>query len=170
MDLQEIYINYANDIKKFLFCLTHNYDLSEELTQETFYQACKSIKRYDGSCKMSVWLCQIAKHAFYDYLKKQKHYKVVSVDEGCDLVNVHQISLEDYLVTKEQTEEILHAISEIKEPYRKVFLLRTLGEMSFKEIGYIFEKSDNWARVTYYRAKGILFERINYNENDMQYS
>lgn len=170
MDLQDIYINYANDIKKFLFCLTHNYELSEELTQETFYQACKSIKRYDGSCKMFVWLCQIAKHVFYDYLKKQKHYKVVSIDEECYFENVNQMSLEDYLVIKEQSEEIIHAVSEIKEPYSRVFLLRTIGEMNFKEIGYLFEKSDNWARVTYYRAKGMILERMNYNENDLQYN
>ncbi len=170
MDLQDIYINYANDIKKFLFCLTHNYELSEELTQETFYQACKSIKRYDGSCKMFVWLCQITKHVFYDYLKKQKHYKVVSIDEECYFENVNQMSLEDYLVIKEQSEEIIHAVSEIKEPYSRVFLLRTIGEMNFKEIGYLFEKSDNWARVTYYRAKGMILERMNYNENDLQYN
>ena len=55
----------------------------------------------------------------------------------------------------------------MKEPYSKIFLLRTLGEMSFKEIGYIFKKSDNWARVTYYRAKEMLNERVNHNESDM---
>lgn len=170
MDLQEIYINYANDIKRFLFCLTHNYDLAEELTQETFYQACKSIERYDGTCKMSVWLCQIAKHIFYDYLKKQKHYNLVSIDEKSDLLkkqNEYRISLEDSYVVKEQAEDIVHAALKIKEPYGKVFLLRTLGEMSFKEIGIIFEKSDNWARVTYYRAKEMLIGRINHNESDM---
>lgn len=169
MDLQEIYINHANDIKKFLFCLTHNYDLSEELTQETFYQACKSIDRYDGTCKMSVWLCQIAKHIFYDYLKKQKHYSLISIDENGGLLaeeNASRISLEDYYVIKEQAEDIIHAAIKMKEPYNRIFLLRTLGEMSFKEIGYIFEKSDNWARVTYYRAKEML-RRINHNESNM---
>ena len=170
MDLQEVYINYANDIKRFLFCLTHNYDLSEELTQETFYQACKSIERYDGTCKMSVWLCQIAKHVFYDYLKKQKHYGQVGIDENFDFIaeeNQQEVSLEDYFVIKEQAEDIIHAALNMKEPYSKIFLLRTLGEMSFKEIGYIFKKSDNWARVTYYRAKEMLNERVNHNESDM---
>lgn len=119
---------------------------------------------------MSVWLCQIAKHIFYDYLKKQKHYNLVSIDEKSDLLkkqNEYRISLEDSYVVKEQAEDIVHAALKIKEPYGKVFLLRTLGEMSFKEIGIIFEKSDNWARVTYYRAKEMLIGRINHNESDM---
>ena len=67
--VQEIYITYANQVKRFLLCLTADADLAEELMQETFYQAVKSIDRYDGICRMSVWLCQIAKHLFYDHVK-----------------------------------------------------------------------------------------------------
>lgn len=66
-DLSEIYKSY---VKRFLICLTSNVDLAEELTQETFYQAIKSIHRYNGECKISVWLCQIAKYTYYNYLKK----------------------------------------------------------------------------------------------------
>lgn len=163
MDLQEIYTSYANYVKRFLFCLTHDSDLSEELMQETFYQACKSIKRYDGSCKMTVWLCQIAKHVFYDYLKKQKHYRMVNSEEVLDISledNLHKNSLEEQYVFKEEVEAVIHAAYKIKEPYSKIFLLRTLGEMTFKEIGCIFGKSDNWARVTYYRAKEMVIERV----------
>ena len=78
-DLSEIYKSYANEVKHFLICLTSNVDLAEELTQETFYQAVKSIQRYNGECKMSVWLCQIAKHTYYNYLKKEK-YRTISIE------------------------------------------------------------------------------------------
>lgn len=71
-ELDEIYSNYAEEIFKYLMCLCHNADISEELTQETFYQAVKSIDRYNGECKMSVWLCQIAKHSYYKYLERNR--------------------------------------------------------------------------------------------------
>ena len=65
---KDIYIEYAGVVKRFLISLSGNVDLAEDLTQETFYQAYKSIHRYNGKCKMSVWLCQIAKHIYFDYL------------------------------------------------------------------------------------------------------
>ena len=77
---KDIYMEYANIVKRFLISLSGNVDLAEDLTQETFYQAYKSIHRYNGNCKMSVWLCQIAKHVYFDYLKKEKHLQKVDLD------------------------------------------------------------------------------------------
>lgn len=138
--------------------------------QETFYQAYKSINRYNGQCKLSVWLCQIAKHLFYDYLKKQKRYNVVSINDENIKVSFEDAAaggVEEQLLIKEQAREIYNTALKIKEPYGKVFLLRILGEMSFQEIGAVFEKSDNWARVTYYRAKTKLMEMMKENESDV---
>ena len=78
-DMEQIYEQYFETVNKYLFCLTHNNDISEELTQETFYKAVKKIDTYKGECKISVWLCQIAKHIWYDYCKKNK--KVIQVEE-----------------------------------------------------------------------------------------
>lgn len=71
-NMEQIYEQYFETINKYLFCLTHNNDISEELTQETFYKAVKKIHTYKGECKISVWLCQIAKNSWYDYCKKIK--------------------------------------------------------------------------------------------------
>jgi len=84
-DLSEIYKSYADEVKRFLICLTTNVDLAEELTQETFYQAVKSIDRYNGECKMSVWLCQIAKHTYYNHLKKEKRFSHSSVEQMMEM-------------------------------------------------------------------------------------
>ncbi|HJA20348.1 MAG TPA: hypothetical protein H9959_10735 [Candidatus Mediterraneibacter ornithocaccae] len=78
----DMYLNYANTVKRFLISLTGNFDLSEDLTQETFYQAYRSIHRFNGDCKLSVWLCQIAKHVYFDHLKKKKHIQEVSIDNN----------------------------------------------------------------------------------------
>ena len=163
MALEEIYQTYANQVKKFLITLTANVDLAEELTQETFYQAIKSIHRFDGSCKISVWLCQIAKHRYYDYLKKEKHHLRTSLN-SLDEVKEQESLPEKTILEKEQLELIRKEVGSLKEPYREIFLLRTSMDFSFREIGIIFEKSENWARVTYYRARMKLIERVEKHE------
>lgn len=162
-DLQDDLALYANEVKRFLICITRNPDLAEELTQETLYQAVKSIHRYRGSCKLSVWLCQIAKHLFCDYLKKEKHYSTVSIDELPELFAGRPFgdaSPEEQIILEEENAKLWSAIDCLEEPHRAVFLLRVIGEQSFREIGDRLEKSENWARVTYYRARLKLMERI----------
>ena len=66
---------------------------------------------------------------------------------------------------KECTVRSIHQeIRQLQEPYAELFLLRHTMDLSFKEIGDIYEKSENWARVTYYRAKCKLAERVNSDE------
>lgn len=135
-------------------CLCHNADLSEELTQETFYQAVKSIDRYNGECKMSVWLCQIAKHSYFKYLERIKKQQRDMLQDD----TLHT-SPEASIVHSEDKIALYRIIHLLEEPYKEVFLLRTLGDLSFKEIGEIQLRNENWARVTFYRAKLKLRER-----------
>lgn len=110
-DLNEIYKSHANEVKRFLICLTSNVDLAEELTQETFYQAVKSIHRYNGACKMAVWLCQIAKHTYYDHLKKAKYRNHASLEQltqsGVDIQS-HD-DLPDVALIKEHRLRAIHS-------------------------------------------------------------
>ncbi|MEH7503742.1 sigma-70 family RNA polymerase sigma factor [Neobacillus drentensis] len=161
-DLDEIYNNYAEDVFKYLMCLSNDADLSEELTQETFYQAVKSIDRYNGECKMSVWLCQIAKHSFFKYLEKNKKQRRNDVFQEHTL----HTTPEAEFIHSEDKIALYRIIHLLEEPYKEVLLLRILGGLSFKEIGEIQLKNENWARVTFYRAKIKLRDRsmMNYDQ------
>lgn len=168
--LNDSYERYANQIKRFLICLTADVELAEELMQETFYQAVKSIDRYDGSCKMSVWLCQIAKHLYYDYLKKQKHYRKVSLEQMMTFsiqLPSSEKNPEQQVLHQEKMKNILKQIENLPEPYQQIFLLRIFNELSFREIGEIFEKSENWARVSYYRAKEQLKSKLECDNHEV---
>ena len=59
-NVDEIYNKYANLIKKYIFSITGDINLSEEIMQETFVVAIKQINNFRGDCKISVWLCSIA--------------------------------------------------------------------------------------------------------------
>lgn len=155
-NIEEIYKQYFTTVNKYLFCLTRNQDLSEELTQETFYRAVKKIDSFKGDCKISVWLCQIAKNLWYDELNKQKRTKPIEEDE---LKKIEaRDDTENNIANKEEKMELYRRIQKLDKQTKEVVYLRLTGELSFKEIGDILNKSENWARVTFYRGKQKLKE------------
>lgn len=155
MDIDKIYKEYFETVYKYLLYLTHNEDLSKELTQETFYKAVKKIDTYKGECKMSVWLCQIAKNLWYDYCKKNK--KVISVEEEL-LGSYSTDTTEERVILNDEKISLFRKIQKLDEKTREVIYLRITGELTFKEIGIILNKTENWARVTFYRGKNQLKE------------
>ena len=151
-DMDAVYRDHAQTVYKFLLAQCHDPDLSEELTQETFYQAVRSIGRFDGSCKLSVWLCQIAKHLWYQHLRKHRQNPVPL--EAAPESSVP--SAEEGLLEQEGRLALLRLIHQLPEPQREVVYLRAFGDLSFREIGDVLGKTENWARVTFYRSKEKL--------------
>ena len=151
-DMNAIYRQHAQTVYKFLLSQTRDPGLAEELTQETFYQAVRSIDRFDGKCKVSVWLCQIAKHLWYQQLRKQKREVPLS-EEGVD---VPLPSAEEETLDRAGRLELLRQVHSLPEPYREVVYLRAFGDLSFREIGDVLGKTETWARVTFYRGKEKL--------------
>ena len=150
--MNAIYRHHAQTVYKFLLSQTRDPGLAEELTQETFYQAVRSIDRFDGKCKVSVWLCQIAKHLWYQQLRKQKREVPLS-EEGVD---VPLPSAEEETLDRAGRLELLRQVHSLSEPYREVVYLRAFGDLSFREIGDVLGKTETWARVTFYRGKEKL--------------
>ncbi len=161
-NMDEIYEECFETVYKYLFCLTHNSDISEELTQETFYRAVKKIDTYNGKCKISVWLCQIAKHLWYNQCRKNK--RIVDTDETFDIEDPQ--NLEEQFIAGEEKVLLYKKMQNLDEKTREVMYLRITGELSFKEIGEILGKTENWARVTFYRGKSKLKE-VDGNEKGM---
>ena len=153
-NIEEIYKEYFKTVNKYLFCLTHNDDISEELTQETFYRAVKKINTYKGECKISVWLCQIAKNLWYDKCRRDK--RLVHIEES-ELFNLQALNnIEEEIISKEEKMLLKEKIQKLDKKTREVIYLRIVGELSFKEIGVIMDKTENWARVTFYRGKNKM--------------
>lgn len=150
-DMEQVYQRHARTVYKFLLAQCRDPNLAEELTQETFYQAVKSVDRFDGGCKVSVWLCQIAKHLWYQHLRKQK--REVPTE---DLPESPGPSAEEGLLEREGRMDLLRLVHELPEPQREVVYLRAFGGLSFREIGDVVGKTETWARVTFYRSKEKL--------------
>ena len=159
-DMEAIYRAHAQTVYKFLLAQCGDPDLAEELTQETFYQAVRSIGRFDGSCKLSVWLCQIAKHLWYQHLRRRQRQPA-----PLDAVpETPTPSAEDGFLEQEGQLSLLRRIHDLPESQREVVYLRAFGGLTFREIGDVLGRTENWARVTFYRSKEKLQNRGAKNE------
>lgn len=155
-DFNEIYNFYFKDVYKYVLSLSKNESIAEEITQETFFKALRNIEKFDGKCKLYVWLCQIAKNSYFTSIKKENKYTTFSEVED----TVDEVNIEQEFFSRDNALEIHKALHRLEEPYKEVFTLRVFGELSFQQIGILFEKTESWARVTYYRAKTKLKERL----------
>lgn len=162
-DIKQTYEFYFDTVYGYLLTLTGgNHNLSEDLTQETFYRATKKIGEFRGDAKMSTWLCQIAKYVFYQSLDKNRRRREVPFDDAIELAM--QEETEKNYIDGEAKLHIFKKIQQLPSPMRDVVMLRLTGELSFKEIGEILTQTENWARVTFYRAKQILGKELQHNE------
>ncbi|HHT50982.1 MAG TPA: sigma-70 family RNA polymerase sigma factor [Eubacteriaceae bacterium] len=154
--LEEIYNNYFKDVYFFIYSLSKDKNIAEDLTSETFIKAIKSIESFKGNCDIKVWLFQIAKNSYYSYRRKHKNLiELDSVPEKKDENDIEKSVISSEVSMK--THEILHNLS---EPYKEVFSLRVFGELSFRQIGSLFGKTDNWACVTFQRARNKIREEM----------
>lgn len=136
-------------VRRFLLRLTGDEALSEELTQETFYQAMKGWKTFRGQCAVSTWLCGIAKRQFFTWCRKPRAIPMEDIDgDSADFT--------EELLDRERRLQAHALLHDLPEPYKEAVTLRTFGDLSHEEIGTLFGKTASWARVTYYRGRQML--------------
>lgn len=148
-DFQEVYNLYFREVYRYILSLCRNESLAEEITQETFYKALENLDGFDGRCKISVWLCQIAKNT---YISMHRKDKCLNLNVDTDMSKSSE-NFEEQFFDKETAFAIHKVLHSLDEPYKEVFSLRTFGELSFKQIAELFGKTETWARVTYHRAR-----------------
>lgn len=153
--LEEIYQTYFHDVYRFLLRLSRDEQVAEELTSQTFFKAMEGLPRFRGDCQVRVWLCQIAKNCYYSHVRQQS--RTDPLDEvALAALPGEEDSPEQQCQRRETARQVREVLRQLPQPYQEVFLWRALAELSFKEIGQMFHKSDNWACVTYHRAKNMM--------------
>ena len=154
--VQQMYEEYARPVYLYLLSLCHDEKTAEDLAQETFYQAMKSIRRYDGSCRLMTWLCQIGKHLWYQELDRRKKRGVPLPLQDEIIGSPEETSADAALESDENRVSLFRAMQTLEPTAREIVYLRAMGDLSFRQIGEILGGTENWARVTFYRAKEKL--------------
>ncbi len=161
----DIYNNYSNIVYKYLLCLSHNETISEDLTQETFAVAFAKLHTFRYECKLSTWLCQIAKHLWFKQSKRINKEKNVSLEEIENQI-FYDNDIDSIVVENEERRKFLNTIKTLEPNYKNVLYLKLIGDLSFIEISDVLNQTPNWARVTFYRAKQKLRKELeNEREN-----
>ena len=155
-ELDEIYEKYAGKIYLYILKLCGNESIAEEIMQNTFLKAIENADSFEGRCEVTTWLCRIAKNEYLNFIKRRDNNNLPLEDEKADTGGDIMIHLED----KEAAVSVHKALHALAEPYREVFTLRVMGELSFRQIGEIFDKNENWARVTFFRGKAKLIDKL----------
>jgi len=153
MTQEDIYRENYPIVYGYLLSLCGEIPLAEDLAAETFFKAFLHPRRYDGKCKLSTWLCTIGKNLYINECKRRlrTHRLSVSSDTAPDP--------EELLLEKEQMTQLYRTSRQLEPPYGQVFFMRLEG-LSFRQIGEAMGKTENWARVTFFRAKVKIQERM----------
>lgn len=159
MEFEEIYQKYFNDVYRYIRKLSNNGHIAEEITADTFFKAMSAINSFRGDCDIRVWLCQIAKNCYLSYLKKNGHIKDIA-DTDLQYIADPNENIEERFAKQDEASQIRKELHTISDPYKEVFMWRVFAELSFKQIGEIFNKSENWACVTYHRARTMIKNRL----------
>lgn len=162
MQFGELYERYFKDVYLYILRLSGNEDIAEEITEETFFKALKSIGSFRNECSIYAWLCQIAKNCYYTYLKKNSRTQSLEREEG-ELPAGTERELEEIFSDKDEAVRLKRLLHEIPDPYKEVFMWRVFAEMDFREIGGLYGKTANWACVTYHRARKMITDRMEDN-------
>ena len=157
---EKMYEAYYMRVYSYAVTISGSRELAEEITQETFYRAMTKSASFRREADEVTWLCTIAKNLFYDEKRRQKKTGPIPEDIESEGKSIEQIAAD-----KDSSFRVHLALHALEEPFREIFELRVFGELGFKDIGTIFGKTENWARVTYHRARLKLQERMKTDEN-----
>lgn len=151
-EFEELYREYFDTVYRYSMSLTRDVHAAEELTQETFFKAMQSIDSFRGECRIQSWLCGVAKNKF---ISEQRRQKACPLDELSQTADENS-DPEGAALKKDESMRLHRLLHDLPEPYKEVFSLRVFGQLGFKEIGELFGKNENWACVTFHRAKGKI--------------
>ena len=152
----QVYQTYFDPVYRYVLSLSGSSQIAEEITQETFFKALRSLDQFQGRSSLKSWLCAIAKNLWLSELRRKK---TQPIDEAMQLSDP-SVGPEEALVRQDESIRIHRLLHHLDEPYREVFTLRTLGQLSFRDIGELFGKSENWACVVYHRARAKIREKM----------
>ncbi len=161
-EFDDIYRLYSADLYKFIMKLCRNETQAMDIMQDTMLKAITSINKFRGECSIKTYLFTIARNLYTDSIKKAESKNISSDELEAEFPD--DSSFVDKLADKESALRIHRFLHLLDEPYKEIFSLRVFAELSFREIGGVFGKTENWARITFFRGKKKLIELMDKEE------
>ena len=158
-EFERIYREYFTDVYRYLLKLTHDASAAEEITAETFFRAMNAMHTFRNQSSLRSWLCAIAKNIFLDKARQNSRYADIS-DTGLLRIPDPRPDPHQQAEKQELISQINRILQNLKEPYKTVFILRFIKDMSYRTIAEKYGKTENWACVTCHRAKEMIRKEL----------
>jgi len=151
--IEQLFRHYYKDLRLFLAARCPDAHMIDDIIQNTFLQALRSIERFNGDSSLKTWLFGIAKHELYRSFRKNREQLSqlgdLSERESADHAHIHH---------RVVANEIMASINRLSPPLDEIMRLRLVHELSFKEIGLRVGRSENYCRVNFFRARQKMRE------------
>lgn len=151
-ELEMIYREIQPKIYAFFLIRTNGQAVAEDLTHDVFYEACKNIKFFKRNSTLQTWLFSIANNLLKKYYRSNKYEKNLNLIVVNEKLSMEK-SVEESYIINEETRSLIKQIQALDDLPKEIVVLRVFGELSFKEIGELVQKSENYVRVTFHRTK-----------------
>lgn len=148
--MEELFARYYRDVYRYLYSLSHDAHLSEDLASEVFVEVVRSVALFRGESDIKTWLFSIARHRWYAYLRKRN--RDIQEQALHEFLEADGKPLEEQAYDQDAAERIYEILDGESERTRRIVLMRVEG-YSFYEIAKEIGISENSARVIHFRAK-----------------
>lgn len=149
--LEQLYLRYGREILLYLFSLCKNWDMAEDLKQETFVKAIFSLS--EQHTNMRAWLYHVARNLCINQMAKEKRFAALEDYEG--ILKKDEDILEQY-ITQEEHRSVYLAVLKLPTPKKEILELQYFGGLSLKEIAELLHLTYEGVRVQKHRAKQEL--------------
>jgi len=156
VDFETVFEAYFKDVGHYLLALCKEPVLAEELTAETFFKVLQNLDSFRSQCDIRTWLFAVAKNCYLSHLRRTRRDVQIEVTQIPDPA----VPPEEQIADRQQAMQIHKLLHALPEPYKEVFSLRVFGQLSYKDIGGLFGKTENWACVTYHRARQRIISEM----------
>ena len=157
MELDKAYQEYVNDLYRYLFSLSKDHFIAEDLVQEAFYRAYLHLEDYEIS-NIRAWLFKVAYNAFIDFQRKNKRLIIQEqIEEGS---SSSKETPEKRLLEKESFQLLLNDIHSLKEQERHVLLLCDLHQLTYNEAAEIVDMKLNTLKSHLHRGRRKVMDRV----------
>lgn len=167
-DFTSVFHEYQRPIFNYLFRMTQNTDLAEDLAQETFIRVHKGLPKFRGDSKLSTWIYRISTNVSFDHFRsKGSRQETATVSIGDTEVDRVWITDEDSsppeqaVAQSEMSACVQRFIRDLPLDYRAVLILSDLQDMKNREIADVLEISLDTVKIRLHRARKKLRATLN---------
>ena len=157
---QQLVTQLEPKIFRMVFYRTRSRQDAEDISQEVFLQAYRSLKKLKEPERFASWLFRIAVNRVNDYHRRQKFRSLFSVlhdadsEDDADPPPDRETGTMDAIVRKEFWQKVETMLTQLSKMEKEVFLLRFLDDLGIKEIAEVLHKSESTVKTHLYRALG----------------